>query len=39
MEDLNLVHTATDTDIGYAVSASYGFGGHNAAILFKRYEV
>jgi len=39
MEDLNLVQETINKDIDCAVSASYGFGGHNAAILFKRYTI
>ena len=39
IDNLNLVNEAINATINYAVSTSYGFGGHNAAILFKRYEV
>jgi|LSQX01.1.fsa_nt_gb 3-oxoacyl-[acyl-carrier-protein] synthase II len=38
MDNLNLVMESVLAKIDYALSASYGFGGHNAAILFKRYE-
>jgi 3-oxoacyl-[acyl-carrier-protein] synthase II len=38
MEDLNVPTSAMDLDIEYAVSTSYGFGGHNALLLFKNYE-
>jgi 3-oxoacyl-[acyl-carrier-protein] synthase II len=30
---------ATDRDIQYAISNAFGFGGHNASILFKKNEV
>jgi len=33
---LNINIEALNTDINYALSSSYGFGGHNAAILFKK---
>ena len=29
---------ARRTDIRYALSNSLGFGGHNASLLFKKYE-
>lgn len=38
MENLNIITEARDVEIDYAISASYGFGGHNAMILMKRYE-
>jgi 3-oxoacyl-[acyl-carrier-protein] synthase II len=28
----------TEMDINYAISNTFGFGGHNASILFKKYE-
>lgn len=31
--------TATDKDIQYAMSNAFGFGGHNASIIFKNNEV
>lgn len=37
--DLNYVPDGTvDSDIKYAMSNSLGFGGHNASLLFKKYE-
>ena len=37
--DLNYVPDGTvDSDIKYALSNSLGFGGHNASLLFKKYE-
>ncbi|MGE4283704.1 MAG: beta-ketoacyl synthase [Clostridia bacterium] len=38
MENLNLPLDSFHTDINHAVSCSYGFGGHNAMLLFKRYN-
>ena len=38
MEDLNLPLETFEAPIEYALSASYGFGGHNALILLKRYH-
>ncbi|HBV88837.1 MAG TPA: beta-ketoacyl-[acyl-carrier-protein] synthase family protein [Desulfosporosinus sp.] len=38
MENLNLPLETFQTPIEYALSASYGFGGHNSLILFKRYR-
>ncbi|MBP1759879.1 MAG: 3-oxoacyl-(acyl-carrier-protein) synthase [Firmicutes bacterium] len=37
IDNLNLPLETIKTPIEYALSASYGFGGHNALILFKRY--
>ncbi len=37
MENLNIVMESMPAKVDYALSTSYGFGGHNAAILFKRY--
>jgi 3-oxoacyl-[acyl-carrier-protein] synthase II len=30
--------TATKTKINYAISNTFGFGGHNASLLFKKYK-
>ncbi|AET67675.1 3-oxoacyl-(acyl-carrier-protein) synthase [Desulfosporosinus orientis DSM 765] len=38
LANLNLPLETISAPIKYALSASYGFGGHNAALLFKRYE-
>lgn len=38
IENLNLPLNSIETQIQYAISASYGFGGHNVLILFKRYN-
>lgn len=37
-EGLNLARSNTDLEINYALSTSYGFGGHNAAVLLKKYN-
>lgn len=37
--DLNIVaNKGIETEIRYAMSNSLGFGGHNASLIFKRYE-
>ena len=37
--NLNYVpHKAQKADVKYALTNSFGFGGHNASILFKKYE-
>ena len=38
LDDLNLATRTMDTPVRYGISTSYGFGGHNAGLLFKRYE-
>ncbi|GAI63130.1 unnamed protein product [marine sediment metagenome] len=35
--DLNLPLDTLDLEINYALSTSYGFGGHNSAVLLKNY--
>ena len=37
-DNLNLAHKETDIDITYALSTSYGFGGHNCALIIKKYK-
>ena len=40
-DDVGLDHvalTARRAEIGAAVSSSFGFGGHNAALAFRRYD-
>lgn len=36
-DNINLVHEATDAGINCALSSSYGFGGHNASLLMKKW--
>ena len=37
--NLNYVpHKAVKADVKYALTNSFGFGGHNASLLFKKYE-
>jgi len=37
--DLDCVpNTGRKADVRYAISNSFGFGGHNATLLFKKYE-
>jgi 3-oxoacyl-[acyl-carrier-protein] synthase II len=36
---LNLtLHTAQKRDVKYALSNTFGFGGHNTSVIFKKYE-
>jgi 3-oxoacyl-[acyl-carrier-protein] synthase II len=40
-EDCDLNYTPTkpvERDITYAISNTFGFGGHNATLLFKKYD-
>lgn len=37
MDNLNLPLETMETPIDYVLSSSFGFGGHNALILFKRF--
>ncbi len=37
IENLNLISESTDLNIEYAISGSYGFGGHNGGLLLKKY--
>lgn len=38
LENLNLTAETREWEVNRAVSASFGFGGHNAAILIENYE-
>ena len=38
IDNLNLVDESFETNIKYAISTSYGFGGHNCGLLLKKYE-
>ena len=38
LENLNLAEGTISLPIDYAVSTSFGFGGHNAALLLKKYQ-
>lgn len=38
MKDLNLVDKTIDAEIDNALSVSYGFGGHNAGIMLRKFE-
>lgn len=38
LENLNLVRQTTHCPIQYGLSTSYGFGGHNTALLLQRYD-
>lgn len=37
-DNLNLVKKSTEADVNVAMCTSYGFGGHNAGIVLKKYE-
>ena len=37
-DDLNLVTETMEAKVNTAISASYGFGGHNAALLMKKWQ-
>jgi 3-oxoacyl-[acyl-carrier-protein] synthase II len=37
IEGLNIAEETTRTEINYALSTSYGFGGHNSVILLKKF--
>ena len=38
VENLNIAFKTEDLEIDYAITTSYGFGGHNAGLLLKRWE-
>lgn len=38
LDNLNLPLESIETEIKYALSASYGFGGHNAILCLKRFD-
>ena len=38
IENLNIALETIERKIDYAVNVSYGFGGHNAGLLLKKYE-
>ncbi|MFC1806868.1 beta-ketoacyl-[acyl-carrier-protein] synthase family protein [Candidatus Omnitrophota bacterium] len=37
-ENLNLVDKSIESEVNMAISTSYGFGGHNAGIVLKKYD-
>ena len=37
-ENLNITPETREMEVNCAVSASFGFGGHNAALMFEKYE-
>lgn len=39
IDNLNLVEESTKANIEFALSTSYGFGGHNSGLLFKKVEI
>ncbi len=38
IDNLNVVQETTSADIAAAISLSFGFGGHNAGLLLKRFS-
>ncbi len=38
LDDLNITAETRDIEVNRAVSASFGFGGHNAAIMIEKYN-
>ena len=38
IDGLNLTEDTVEADIKYALSASYGFGGHNTLLMFSKYN-
>lgn len=38
IDNLNITEKTIERDISSAISASFGFGGHNAALLFQKYR-
>ena len=39
MNNLNVSAESREIDIERAVSASFGFGGHNAALMFEKFKL
>lgn len=39
IDNLNLTQDSTKANIEFALSTSYGFGGHNSGLLFKKVEI
>lgn len=39
VDDLNIITDTSECDIKYALTLSYGFGGHNAGLLLSRCEI
>jgi 3-oxoacyl-[acyl-carrier-protein] synthase II len=38
VRDLNFVRTAAKRELNLGLSQSFAFGGHNAAVVLRRYE-